>query len=370
MNYYNELKQMQVTMYNPIIEDTAIICLYGAGSLGQLAMDCMGLADIKVRHIFDREKQGSINGIEIETIEKLSKEESKNILLLITICTIPYETIVKDLKDFKFKQIMPFYTYAYLKFSYILSNGWYIEDITNYFTEICEVSELLMHDECSLHHYMSFVWWKCTGREVIYSEYPILSKRKYFASPIMPNLGIQESYLDCGSHYGDTIKQFLDTVHGKYKSIMAFEPDRNSLEIAKKRFQEEKIIWDSRGVFNKSTQVQFQSGMGFASKLNDSGQQKIETVSIDELNISPSIIKIHVEGAEYAVLEGAYRTIVKNRPIIMVFADHSIDGLYKIPSLVTRYEDYLLYFNYCDYCGNTAIFYMIPKERAIGKNSN
>lgn len=365
MDYYNELEKckLQNTKYNPVIGNDDCICLYGAGSLGQMAMDCMALAGVKVSRIFDKQKTGNINAIKIESLDNITEDESSNILLLITICTLPYESIIQSLKGYKFKYIMPFYTYAYLRFPHILSNGWYVDNMPDYTEDICKICELLKHDECSLHHYLSFLWWKCAGKEIIYTNYPILSKKKYFASPNMPSLCTQESFLDCGCHYGDTIKQFLDVTHGEYKKIYAVEPDMHNLEIAMKRFAGEKITWDFRGLSDRNDTLCFCDGMGFASKLVDSGENRIEVVSIDDLDISPSIIKIHVEGAEYAVLKGAYETIVRCRPIIMVFADHSIDGLYKIPNMVRQYNGYQLYFNYCDYCGNTAIFYMIPEER-------
>jgi FkbM family methyltransferase len=363
MNYYDELEKMQTIKFNPAIVPSDCICLYGAGALGQMAMDCMDLAGIEVSRIFDKEKTGNINGVKIESLNNITEDECSNILLLVTICTLPYESVVQYLQGYRFKQVMPFYTYAYLKFPQILSNGWYINDMPNHIEDIRKICEMLKHDDLSLHHYLSFLWWKCTGKEIIYHKFPILSQQKYFKSPNMIKISKLETFLDCGCHYGDTIKQFLEITQGLYKQIYAFEPDISNLKVAMERFPNEEIIWDSRGLADKSGSLYFCDGMGFASKLVDHGEQRIDVVSIDDLEIAPSIIKIHVEGAEYSVLEGAYETIMRYRPFIMVFADHSADGLYKIPNLVTQYKDYSLYFNYCDYCGNSAIFYMIPNER-------
>jgi hypothetical protein len=43
----------------------------------------------------------------------------------------------------------------------------------------------------------------------------------------------------------------------------------------------------------------------------------------------------------------------------MILADHSEDGLYKIPQFINKLGGYKLYFNLHDYCGNTAVFYGI-----------
>lgn len=365
MDYYKEIQKMQNVKYvhYPEINGHDVICLYGAGALGHMAVECMNQANVEVAYIFDKKPtEIGCMGHEVKSLEQLP-EDVENILMLITICTLPYETIEMDLRKMGIKRIMPFYTYAYLKFPDILSNGWFITDIKKYLPQIIEICGLLNHDGYSIHHYMSFLWWKCTGREVFYQNYPILSKKKYFVSPSMPELNSEEIFFDIGAHYGDTIKQFFEQTQGKYKMVMAFEPDICNLKIARERFEKEQVIWDTRAISSKGGVLNFRGGLGFASKLCSDGESKVEAVTIDELEANPTIIKIHVEGGEYSVLEGANRTIERSRPIIMVFADHSIDGVYKIPSLIKRFKDYLLFFNYCDYCGNSAIFYMIPKER-------
>ena len=125
------------------------------------------------------------------------------------------------------------------------------------------------------------------------------------------------------------------------------------------------MYWDERALGCKTEKKNFQSELGYASKFFLDGSEIVDVVSIDDLNIKPTIIKVHVEGAEYDVLEGAVETIKESRPIIMVLGDHNSDGLSRIPLFIKRLKEYKLYFLLHDYCGNSAIYYMIPKERDI-----
>ena len=50
----------------------------------------------------------------------------------------------------------------------------------------------------------------------------------------------------------------------------------------------------------------------------------------------------------------------------MILADHNEDGLYEIANFLNQLREYKLYFYLHDYCGNSAVYYAIPKERIKG----
>jgi FkbM family methyltransferase len=168
--------------------------------------------------------------------------------------------------------------------------------------------------------------------------------------------------LDGGAHFGQTIEAFIEKTNNKYEKIYAFEPDTMNLQRAKEKFQDQRIIYSDSALYNKSVTLAFKDGLGFASKIDASGRG-VQAVKIDDLDIQPTVIKLHVEGDELRVLEGAKETIEKCHPILMVLADHCEDGLYTIPQFMYNLPDYKLYFNLHDYCGNTAVFYGVPLLR-------
>ena len=150
----------------------------------------------------------------------------------------------------------------------------------------------------------------------------------------------------------------------KYETIWAVEPDKNNNTIMKTELSGiDKIKYLPIALSNIDGISNFISGLGFASKIEENGNDNVQIQTIDSLNINPSIIKLHLEGYELKALHGATETIRRARPLLMVLADHNEDGLYKIAHFLMALDKYKIYFYLHDYCGNSAIFYAIPKER-------
>ena len=367
INYREELEKIYNSPHPRYTKEflNRELILYGAGNLGEMAVGLMTKRGCSPKSIIDKSKKGNINNINIISPEDIDSNDKENVLFLICVSTLPYTEIEEYLKSLQCKKIMHFYTWAYLIIPELLGNGWFktdllVEDKKNIET-VCEV---LSHDEISLSHYLQFLWWKLCYKEVLYS--PVLSGKKYFKSPCFPVLTGNEVLLDAGAHFGQTIEDFVAITNNKFNKIYSFEPDTDNFLMAKDRFRDNRIIFSSKALSDKTGTIGFTNNLGFASKIDTAGITKIEASKIDDLNIAPSIIKLHVEGCELKALTGAQKTIEKYNPILMVLADHNEDGLYKIPLFIHNLDGYRLYFNLHDYCGNTAVFYAIPliKEAA------
>ena len=80
------------------------------------------------------------------------------------------------------------------------------------------------------------------------------------------------------------------------------------------------------------------------SRISKFGKKR-ESVTIDSLNKNPNIIKIHLEGGEYRALQGAIKTIDRNRPVLMISIYHNDDGVYKIifflKKILSNYSYYI-----------------------------
>lgn len=366
MNWKNELEKIYaarpVELTNKVLSKEII--LYGAGSLGHMACDLLKKAKIKPKYIVDKNAKGDIDGVKIISPDEISLDDKDTCLFVICIATVPYNGICEFLKDLGIKNLIQFYTYAYIKFPKLLLNGWTAYNLTNKEkAEVKKVCEALSHDELSIHHYLQFLWWKVRGIEFIYEKYPVLSGKKYFKSPYMPELKENEVLLDAGTHYGQTIEGFVTKVNDKYKNIYAFEPDEKNFAVVKEKFSDKRIIYSTKAIYNETGVKKFQNGLGFASKIDKNGNKAVDATTIDDLNLAPTIIKIHTEGDELKGLEGAINTIKKHKPVVIVMADHHPEGLYKIAAFLYTLSGYRLYFNLHDYCGNTAVFYAIPNER-------
>lgn len=371
MDLEKELKQLlssspiQCSIHDSIKQKG--IVLYGAGAMGEMALDFLELINATTQYIVDTHKNGKLREINIIHPIDIPKDDLENLTFILCVVTAPITPIVKYLKELGCQDIRHFYDYTEIILKNELTNGWACFNPTSEdINEISKVCEYLKHDKHSLSHYLQFLWWRLRRVEKIYPEYPALSNQKYFKAPCMPKLRENESFLDGGAHFGTTTKFFLDSVNMKFETVWAIEPDESNLSIMKADFSNiansqylQIALSDINGTSN------FIDGLGFASKVWENGNKTIQTKTIDSLNINPSIIKLHIEGYELKALNGAKETISRARPILMVLADHNEDGLYKIAHFLMNLEEYTIYFYLHDYCGNSAVYYAIPKERLL-----
>lgn len=334
--------------------------LYGAGAMGKMAMDFLECTNILPLYIVDQKITGSIKGINIIKPTEIPSEDKISLTFFVCIATLPLNDLYKHLNQLGCVDIRHFYDLSEYLFPKMMSNGWIARDVLK--DELVSILNVLEHDNCSVAHYLQFLWWRLKRKEKIAPNYPVLSNKKFFNAPCMPILKDNEKFLDGGAHHGQTILSFLEKTDFKYDTIWAFEPDTNNLKILKENINNNIEIYD-KALWHRCDRLSFQDNFCYASKLSEDGDFEINSVSIDSLEIAPTIIKLHVEGSEYTVLQGAFETIRINRPIVMVLADHSQDGMFNIPHYLAQFDSYNIYFYLHDFCGNSAVYYAIPKER-------
>lgn len=347
------------------IDEKKQIVLYGAGSLGSMAIDLLREKEIIPTAVIDKNLEGELKGISVKKMKDLSSKELLNSLFIICISSIEFTPIYNELKEKGCKNIIHFYDYSECFFKEILGNGWSKSNIDEQdIKNIKKVLKTLEHDENSLAHYLQFLYWKIKRIEKIYDNYPVLSSKKYFGVKSFPNLSQEEKYLDGGAHFGNTILDFMKISNNKYSKIWAFEPDVYNMKKLKENVNNSfKIEFIPNPISDNDKKVLFYENLGFASKIDNLGELNIDCKTIDSFNFDPTIMKLHLEGEELKALNGASYTIKKYRPILMVLADHNADGLYKIANYLISLDNYKIYFYLHDYCGNSAVFYAYPIER-------
>lgn len=341
------------------------IALYGAGAMGEMALDFLELINVAPKYIIDTHKNGKLRDINIIHPINIPKDDLENLTFILCVVTVPITPIVKYLKEIGCQDVRHFYDYTEIMLKNELTNGWACFNLTPEDIEgISRVCQYLEHDKHSLVHYLQFLWWRLRRVEKIYPEYPVQSNQKYFKAPCMLKLRENESFLDGGAHFGTTTKSFLDASDMQFNTIWALEPDEKNIAIMKTEFSDiDNIEYLPIALSDINETANFVDGLGFASKVEKNGNKTIKTKTIDSLNINPTVVKLHLEGYELKALQGAEETIGRTRPILMVLADHNEDGLYKIAHFLMSLKGYKIYFYLHDYCGNSATFYAIPDER-------
>lgn len=134
-----------------------------------------------------------------------------------------------------------------------------------------------------------------------------------------------EVILDVGAHIG-YFSLLMAKCAGSKGKVYSFEPRGINQLFLKKhirinKFKNIEVIEKaiSDGMGNESFSTKHGTGTG---RLSDSGDLRVETTSIDifckEREISPTFIKIDIEGGEVKALNGAKVTLNKLKPTVLL----------------------------------------------------
>jgi hypothetical protein len=85
--------------------------------------------------------------------------------------------------------------------------------------------------------------------------------------------------------------------------------------------------------------------------------------------VCPTFVKLDVEGAEGAVLEGARDTLRRSRPVLAIALEHNSHDLWRLPLKVASLVDnYAFHFRHHSEQGFDLVCYAIPGERVPKAN--
>ncbi len=183
-------------------------------------------------------------------------------------------------------------------------------------------------------------------------------------------LRADEFLVDMGAYTGDTIKEFLEQNNFQCRKILALEPDSRSFrklslyaQVLRDKYGLD-IQCENLGAWNQREQLMFQRQAGRNSALSQFTASGLEhrkvkeiPVEMDSLDhileqepLSPTLLKLDVEGAEEIALQGCRETIPRCRPQLMVSVYHRSDDLFRLPlylhSLNPDYRFYLRHHPY------------------------
>ena len=193
----------------------------------------------------------------------------------------------------------------------------------------------------------------------------------FFIKEVMeyiPEDGI--AFIDCGAYDGDTILAMVESGI-QFKNTFCFEPDEKNHSLLLKRIS--KLGLDTHvsaikaGVWNKTTQVYFNNkGNDSSHVITETGgvENTIDVVAIDDFFTDQhriDMIKMDIEGAELEALQGAIKTIKRERPILAVCLYHKFFDLARIPLfLMEQLENYNFLLRQHDGMAET-ILYGLPR---------
>jgi len=350
------------------------IVLYGAGDMGKMAFSYFNNLKIKIEFIVDQKAKfyeldnfwDEIDLIHPDQLRYLNKD---NFLFVICLAASPFSEIEHFLMGLGCLDISSFYDIAEAyKDIFPLSNGWFANNISN--RDLKEMSDTLefWDDDISRAHYIQFYAWRRLREDWQFRGAEINNQNRYFIPEIKAALRNDESFLDIGAHHGQIIEKFISETKGSFAKIWAIEPDQlNFSQLCKKVLAFggiEKITVMQEALSSLSKNTSFYSGLGYYSQFFESGDTNLITTTIDELNLNPTFIKIHLEGYELDCLKGGLKTIKKHRPILVATVYHNRLGLWEtFKWLHDNLIDYSFRLRLHSWLGTGLVLYAIPKER-------
>ncbi|MFV0418402.1 MAG: FkbM family methyltransferase [Dysgonomonas sp.] len=162
-----------------------------------------------------------------------------------------------------------------------------------------------------------------------------------------------KDFLDVGAYLGDTsiflLKNYSPNI------IYAYEPVKENakqLSDTVKKNNTDKIIVVEKGLGEKEEDIDIYidpkklSGSSINSSVSNSSTEtkriRISTVDNECQDKEIGLIKMDVEGAEYAVIKGALETIKRDKPVLLISIYHTGKDFFEIaPLLKQTVPDYL-----------------------------
>lgn len=215
----------------------------------------------------------------------------------------------------------------------VFGNNWFTgEYYEQNESQIARVRTLLA-DAKSQEVYDNLLRYRLTG-QLDYLKKATTSREEVFQDVL--HLGEEEIYVDLGAYRGDTIEEFLALTGGKYRKIIALEPDEKNFQKLQESTQNLPDIelyplasWSSQKVLH------FDGGGGRNSSLNK-GKRIAHTIDLDTLLKGEPVtyVKMDVEGADKETLTGMKETMRRYKPKLAVSAYHRTEDLFLIPDLI------------------------------------
>lgn len=197
-----------------------------------------------------------------------------------------------------------------------------------------------------------------------------LSKSAQYAPTSVPIPRSHLRFVDGGAFDGDTLRGLVEA-GCSFDAVAAFEPDpRNYAKLVTSLidgdFGSEMAIFPC-GLGGRTEQVRFNSQGLSSSSITSDGDSFIQVTSLDECvpRFRPTYVKLDIEGAEAAALQGMARTIRSARPALAVCLYHKPADLWELPMLVDDLlPDSDLYLRTHCWNGFETVLYAVPWEMA------
>lgn len=354
----------------PVLKDklddlrTEQILIYGAGSFGREMLSLFSSNGITAEAFIDKNADTirSVENVPVFSLDNYPYDKSGKTVIFSIVCDKDIRRkIISDIRMSGFEKIIEAQSIRCLYVNYSDEYSLSADDV---FERISAAYEILS-DEKSKNIFVNNIYAHLTGDYSRCSEFEDPMDEQYFPSDIASVSGY-DVFVDCVGFIGDTVQAVLSKK--KSKRIISFEPfTDNFIKLADKcsdiSGDTEFILFNS-AVSDKISQVYFKSGTG-SGAVSSEGDILVNTISIDKafMGVSPTFIKMDIEGEEINALCGAEKTIRKYTPDMAVCVYHNIEHIWEIPLLINSInKNYSFYLRSYNAYTMETVLYAIKRE--------
>ena len=352
--------------------------IYGGGALGKLVHAHLRAVGQTIAGVIDRNAAACARDpawarVRVLHPDAVPDEVKAHALFAVAVVTVPYMPLAEDLRNQGFARCIPAYdvTEAFRDL-HPLGNGWFASPLRGSDLEAADAVLAGLGDDASRAHYLRFAAWRLAREEWDFAGAPVETGTRFLLPEITPLLTEAERILDGGAHHGIVLAQVIAQAGGQIGAAWAVEPDPESRALLKRTVR----IWPTEArarvqvldavLGANAAPATFHEGLGFASQIAPTGTRRRRLTPVDALKLDPTFVKLHLEGAERAALQGARETLLRHRPIVAATIYHNADGLAAIPLwLMQTLPDYRVLIRTHGWCGTGAVVYALPKERLL-----
>jgi FkbM family methyltransferase len=353
------------------------LVLFGAGNLGRRTL--AGLRRVSVEPLAFVDNDPSLHGTLVDGLPVLAPNDAaahygESAVVVVTIWTplgrLAYPGVAAQMRTLGCSRTVPFAPLFWKHQEEFLPN--FCLDAPHLLyahADAVKAGYRILVDDISRNEYLtqlSYLLSSMDSVEVAASP----GRESHFLHGIV-GLTAREVFVDCGAYDGDTVESFLEASGGRFRAVVAFEPDPHAFMRLRTRVQElpsqvrDRIRVEQNAVGAAAGSLRFEGGGTPRSRISETGALTVACVTLDDAlgDLAPTFIKMDIEGAEEDALLGAAETIRAHRPILAVCVYHLQSHLHRLPTLIGRLcEDYSLFLRRQGPDGDLVCF-AIPNER-------
>ena len=358
------LRHSVVDRYSRALNNLSSVYIFGAKLIGEkIAKDCQG-AGIEVKAFLDNDEK--MQNTCVHGIPVIKPSQAKERDTTVIIASQHLFDISCQLTDYGFLNALPYLVlsvYNSTDFPPDPMNEGLLEDMACSVSRYSEFYELL-YDKRSKDTLLDLLRFRTTFDPRYLHSAGTAPELVYFDNFI--SLSGAEVFVDGGGFNGDTVNRFLTKTKGIYKKIHFFEPDLALLSQARQNLAGySNIEFYGEGLFSKDDIMSFNATGGLDGRIIDNGELPIKVRALDNaVDEEVTFIKLDVEGAELAAIEGARRHIENELPVLAVCVYHNPYDLWRLPLFIKSISNEYNYFlRHYGQAVTETVIYCVPQEK-------